>query len=148
MVSEGQKWRKSKRTSWERSGKTVMIPSTLRISLIIAVLCYFIIILYFLKQRALNLKYTLLWLLAGVVMGILVVFPELLMRVIHIFGIEDNMNGLFIMCIAFMLMILMALTSIASRQNMKIRTLVQEIGILDKRIRELEGAAVKTDGEQ
>lgn len=125
-----------------------MIPSTLRISLIIAVLCYFIIILYFLKQRALNLKYTLLWLLAGVVMGILVVFPELLMRVIHIFGIEDNMNGLFIMCIAFMLMILMALTSIASRQNMKIRTLVQEIGILDKRIRELEGAAVKTDGEQ
>ncbi len=115
-----------------------MIPSTLRVTLIIAVLCYFIIILYFLKQRALNLKYTLLWLLAGAVMGVLVVIPELLVRIIHIFGIEDNMNGLFIMCIAFMLMILMALTSIASRQNMKIRTLVQEIGILDKRIRELE----------
>lgn len=115
-----------------------MIPSTLRVTLIIAVICYFIIILYFLKQRALNLKYTLLWLLAGAVMGILVVIPELLVRIIHIFGIEDNMNGLFIMCIAFMLMILMALTSIASRQNMKIRTLVQEIGILDKRIRELE----------
>ena len=71
-------------------------------------------------------------------MGILVIFPDLLVRVIHIFGIQDNMNGLFIMCIAFMLMILMALTSIASRQNMKIRALVQEIGILDKRIRELE----------
>lgn len=71
-------------------------------------------------------------------MGILVIVPELLVRVIHIFGIEDNMNGLFIMCIAFILMISMALTSIASRQNMKIRTLVQEIGILDKRIRELE----------
>ena len=115
-----------------------MIPSTLRFFLIAAVLCYFIIILYFLKQRALNLKYTLLWLLAGAVMGIFVIFPELLVRIIHIFGIEDNMNGLFIMCIAFILMISMALTSIASRQNMKIRTLVQEIGILDKRIRELE----------
>lgn len=115
-----------------------MIPSTLRITLIIAVACYFIIILYFLKQRALNLKYTLLWLLAGTVMGILVIFPRLLVYIIHILGIEDNMNGLFIMCIAFMLMILMALTSIASRQNMKIRALVQEIGILDKRIRELE----------
>ncbi|MBD5521491.1 MAG: DUF2304 domain-containing protein [Lachnospiraceae bacterium] len=115
-----------------------MIPSTLRITLIIAVACYFIIILYFLKQRALNLKYTLLWLLAGSVMGILVIFPKLLVYIIHILGIEDNMNGLFIMCIAFMLMILMALTSIASRQNMKIRALVQEIGILDKRIRELE----------
>ena len=115
-----------------------MIPSTLRVTLIIAVICYFIVILYFLKQRALNLKYTLLWLLAGAVMGMLVIFPELLVRIIHIFGIEDNMNGLFIMCIAFILMISMALTSIASRQNMKIRTLVQEIGILDKRIRELE----------
>ena len=115
-----------------------MIPSTLRFFLIVAVLCYFIIILYFLKQRALNLKYTLLWLLAGVVMGLLVIFPELLVYIIHIFGIEDNMNGLFIMCIAFILMISMALTSIASRQNMKVRALVQEIGILDKRIRELE----------
>lgn len=115
-----------------------MIPSTLRISLIAAVICYFILILYFLKQRALNLKYTLLWLLSGAVMGILVIFPELLTYIIHIFGIEDNMNGLFIMCIAFMIMIMMALTSIASRQNMKIRQLVQEIAILDKRIRELE----------
>ena len=122
-----------------------MIPSTLRVTLIIAVICYFIIILYFLKQRALNLKYTLLWLLAGVVMGLLVIFPELLVRIIHIFGIEDNMNGLFIICIAFILMILMALTSIASRQNMKIRSLVQEIAILDKRVRELEAGSGKKE---
>lgn len=115
-----------------------MIPSTLRVTLIIAVICYFVIILYFLKQRALNLKYTLLWLLSGVVLGILVVYPELLRYTIRILGIEDNMNGLFIICIAFMLMIMMALTSIASRQNMKIRQLVQEIAILEKRIRELE----------
>ena len=115
-----------------------MIPSTLRITLIIAVVCYFVIILYFLKNRALNLKYTLLWLLAGVVMGLLVVFPEMLVRIIRVLGITDNMNGLFIICIGFMLMILMALTSIASRQNSKIRSLIKEIGILDKRIRELE----------
>ena len=122
-----------------------MIPSTLRVTLIIAVICYFIIILYFLKQRALNLKYTLLWLLAGVVMGLLVIFPDLLVRMIHMFGIEDNMNGLFIICIAFILMILMALTSIASRQNAKIRQLVQEIAILDKRIRELEDGKSQGD---
>ena len=115
-----------------------MIPSTLRITLIIAVVCYFVIILYFLKNRALNLKYTLLWLLAGVVMGLLVVFPEMLVRIIRVLGITDNMNGLFIICIGFMLMILMALTSIASRQISKIRSLIQEFGILDKRIRELE----------
>lgn len=117
-----------------------MIPSTLRIVLITAVICYFIIILYFLKQRALNLKYTLLWLLAGAVMGILVIVPELLTAIIHIFGIQDNMNGLFIFCIGFVIMILLSLTSIASRQNRKIRTLTQELAILDKRLRELEAS--------
>ena len=118
-----------------------MIPSNLRIVLIAAVICYFIIILYFLKQRALNLKYTLLWLLAGAVMGILVIVPELLTAIIHIFGIQDNMNGLFIFCIGFVIMIMLSLTSIASRQNRKIRTLTQELAILDKRVRELEDIA-------
>ena len=115
-----------------------MIPATLRVSLIIAVACYFIVILYFLKQKALNLKYTLLWLVAGLVMGILVVVPELLVSIIRIFGIQDNMNGLFIFGIGFMIMILLSLTSIVSRQNQKIRTLTQEVAILDQRVRELE----------
>lgn len=115
-----------------------MIPATLRATLIVAVVCYFIIILYFLKQKALNLKYTLLWLVAGLVMGILVMVPELLVSIIHIFGIQDNMNGLFIFAIGFIIMILLSLTSIASRQNRKIRTLTQELAILEKRVRDLE----------
>ena len=93
-----------------------IIPSTLRFTLIAGVICYFILILHYLKQRVLNLKYTLLWLLAGAVMGLLVVFPELLVYAIHLFGIEDNV----------------------SRLDRKVRKLVQEMGIMDKRIRELE----------
>lgn len=115
-----------------------MIPGTLRLTLIFAVVLYFIIILYFLKQRALNLKYTLLWLVAGAVLGLLVAVPELLLVIIRIFGIQDNMNGLFIILIAFIIMILLSLTSIVSRQNRKIRILTQELALLDKRIREIE----------
>lgn len=115
-----------------------MIPSHLRVTLIIVVISYFLVILYFLKQKALNLKYTLLWLVAGAVMGILVVVPELLTRLIRVFGIQDNMNGLFLFCIGFIVLILLSLTSIASRQNRKLRTLTQELAILDKRVRDLE----------
>ena len=115
-----------------------MIPNNLRVVLIVLVISYFIVILYFLKQKALNLKYTLLWLVAGIVMGILVVVPELLTKIIRIFGIQDNMNGLFIFSIGFIILILLSLTSIASRQNRKLRTLTQEVAILDKRVRELE----------
>ena len=52
--------------------------------------------------------------------------------------IQSNMNALYVVCIGFVIIILMALTSIVSRQTMKIRALIQEIGMLEKRVRELE----------
>lgn len=115
-----------------------MLPVNLRVMLIIAVCFYFILILYFLKKRALELKYTLLWLLAGVIMGLVVVFPKFLFRFTKLLGIVSNMNGLFVLCIGFIIIILMALTSIVSKQTMKIRALIQENAMLEKRVRELE----------
>ena len=115
-----------------------MIPQNLQITLSIAVICYFIIIFYYLKRKMLELKYTLIWLVAGVIMGIMIYFPELLVWFVRLLGIESNMNGLYILCIAFIMMILMTLTSIVSRQQLKIRILLQEISMLEKRIRELE----------
>lgn len=86
----------------------------------------------------LDLKYTLLWLVAGLVMGIMVFFPELLVRFVRILGIESNMNGLYVLLLSFIIAILMALTSIASRQTLKIKILIQEISMMEKRIRDLE----------
>ena len=115
-----------------------MIPSTLRITLCIAVICYFILILYYLKKRMLELKYTLIWLFAGLVMGIMIFFPELLVHFVRLLGIESNMNGLYVLCFAFIIAILMTLTSIVSRQTMKIKILIQELSMMEKRMRELE----------
>lgn len=115
-----------------------MIPHTLQVTLSIAVICYFIIILYYLKRKMLELKYTLVWLVVGLIMGTMIYFPELLVWFVRLLGIESNMNGLYILCIAFIIMILMTLTSIASRQQMKIRILIQELSMMEKRVRELE----------
>lgn len=115
-----------------------MIPQKLQLLLVIAIIIYFAIILKFLKDKALELKYTLLWLFAGLVMLIMVVFPELLSLIVHLFGIQDNMNGLYILVLAFVLMILMALTSIVSRQSNKMIILIQELAVLEKRIRDIE----------
>lgn len=115
-----------------------MIPITLRIVLSIGVISYFVIILMFLKKKALALKYTLLWLAAGLVLGIMVVWPETLTVFIHMLGITGNMNGLFVLCIAFLIMILMSITSIVSKQSENIKKLTQTISKMEKRIRELE----------
>ena len=115
-----------------------MIPATLRIVLICALIIYFMIVLVFLKNKTLELRYTLLWLLAGVVLAILVAWPELLRKCVGLIGIQSNMNGLFIMAFAFVIMIMMSLTAIVSKQTNRIKTLVQEIAIMDKKIRELQ----------
>lgn len=115
-----------------------MIPGTLRIVLIVAIIVYFIMILIFLKNKTLELRYTLLWMFAGMILAVLVIWPELLSSLVRLAGIQSNMNGLFIMAIAFIVMIMMSLTSIVSRQTNKIRHLIQEIAILEKRVRELE----------
>lgn len=115
-----------------------MIPTTLRIVLSVAIICYFVIILYYLKKRMLDLRYTLIWLAAGICMGIMVFFPRVLLDFVHLLGIESNMNGLFILCFAFIITILMMLTAIVSRFALKVRILIQEISMLEKRIRELE----------
>lgn len=115
-----------------------MIPSTLRITLCIAVICYFVLILYYLKKRMLELKYTLIWLFAGLVMGVMIFSPEFLVCFVRLLGIESNMNGLYVLCFAFIIAILMTLTSIVSRQTMKIKILIQELSMLEKRVRELE----------
>ena len=120
-----------------------MIPGTLRVVLIVAIIVYFIMILIFLKNKTLELRYTLLWMFAGMMLAVLVIWPELLGRLVRLVGIQSNMNGLFIMAIAFIVMIMMSLTSIVSRQKNKIRHLIQEIAILEKRVRELEKDSVK-----
>lgn len=115
-----------------------MLPTNLRITLAIALIVYFSLILIFLKKKAIELKYTLLWLLAGLCMAILVVFPSILPSLLRILGITGNMNGLFIICIAFLMMLCMALTSIVSRQAGKIRNLTQSMAIMEKELRDVQ----------
>lgn len=115
-----------------------MLSEKLRFSLILAVICYFLLILLFLKRRDISLKYTLLWIFAGVAMGILVIWPETLVKITSFIGIETNMYGLFILAIAFLIAILMSITAIVSKQSEKIRSLTQTIAMLEKRVRELE----------
>ena len=115
-----------------------MISTTLRIVLAVGVLLYFAVILIFLKKKALELKYTLLWLAAGMALLLLVIFPELLPMIVKIMGIESNMNGLFLISIMFVIAILMSITSIVSKQAKKLRMLSQTIAILEKQISEIE----------
>lgn len=114
------------------------MTDTLRMVLIIGIGLYFCVVIKLLKEKRLMLKYSLLWLFMGAVMAVLVIFPKTLQIISNLIGIVDSMNGLFTFAIGFILMLLMAITSIVSKQSERIKNLVQDNALLEKRIRELE----------
>lgn len=114
------------------------MSEVLRYALGAGVLFYFILVIYFLKRRLIDLKYSLVWLLAGICMTVLIISPNVLYALMGAFGISAPVNGLFLVSIGFIIVILMSLTSIVSKQTDKIKQLVQHQALLEKKIRELE----------
>ena len=110
----------------------------LRIILFLAIVVYFVFVFHLLKRRRLDIKYTLLWLLLGAVMLAFNIKPNLLTVISKMFGIVDEVNALFLIALAAITIILMAITSIVSGQKEAIKILVQKNGMLENRIKQLE----------
>lgn len=110
----------------------------LQITMIAAEVLYFALIIYLLRKKTLMLSYTLTWFLAGMVMLVFTVFPKLISGIFGFLQVESPMNGLLSLCIFFILIIMVFLTTIVSKQTNQIRKLTQDNALLEKRIRELE----------
>lgn len=115
-----------------------MITDRFHVILIISVLFYLLLLLKMLKEHVTILKYTLLWIAAGVVLSIFVVFPQMLSEAAKIFGIYSGVNFLFSLLIAFMFVISFSLTHIVSKLNENNKRLLQHLAILEKKIRDIE----------
>lgn len=110
----------------------------LHIVLLLAIAGYFTFLAILLKSKQLNLKYTLLWIFAGVFMLIFSLFPQLLDIFAKMVGIYQPTNALFAMMVFFGIIIMISLTSIVSKMNDKIKQMAQYIALLEKRLRDLE----------
>ena len=115
-----------------------MLNIKLRVFLIVAVVIYLAVIINMLRKEKLDLKYTLIWLLTGLVLLIFGVFPELTYQVSALVGIETPVNMIFVIEAIFVLAILLSLTVIVSQLNKKNRRLTQSVALLEKRLKDLE----------
>ena len=76
--------------------------------------------------------------LSGLVMLFFTLFPQVLAVITSLIGVQVLSNALFAILFFCMLIILISLTAINSKQNESINRLVQQNALLEKRIRELE----------
>ncbi len=109
-----------------------------RLVLFCIVLLYGLVAIKLIHRKRLNLNYSLLWLAMAVVMVIMVVFPGLVYKLTKLLGIDLPIHMVFTGFSFFALVMLFYLTCIVSRDNEKNRTMVQQMALMERRIRELE----------
>lgn len=114
------------------------MPIVLQVFLVACVLIFLAMIVYFLANKKLNLKFSLVWLAAGVGMLVVAIFPQIAAKVSSLIGIETTSNMVFLFAGLFMLLIIFTLTIIVSKMNNQIYDLTQKQALLEKRVRELD----------
>ncbi|NLK24381.1 MAG: DUF2304 domain-containing protein [Clostridiales bacterium] len=110
----------------------------IQIFFIVVVFIFLLFIVYLLKTQKLNLKYTLLWIFATIILLIISIFPQIMYGIANILGIQTPINVALILAGIFVVLILISITSIVSELNKKIRSLVQELSLLKKEFNELK----------
>lgn len=111
---------------------------SVKIQIIIAVLiiCTLIVIIDMIRKKRLELSYALSWLLVGIGVLILDIFPQLIKTISEKIGIVSPVNMLFFFGFCFSLIIIFVLTIAVSKLSIKIKQLAQQIAIYEKKEKE------------
>lgn len=106
----------------------------IRIQIIIAVLIIAAlgIIINMIRKKSLELRYALVWLIVGVGILILNIFPQLIEWIASAMGIASPINMLFFVGFCFSLGIIFVLTVAVSRMSIRIKELAQELALYKK----------------
>ena len=123
------------------------IDLTLRLDLFLGAAVFLAVILWLLKKGRLTVRYSIIWLMAGGALLLFAVFPYIVLVLRDWLNMEMPVNVVFTLVLAFVLLLLLSLSSIVSGFAEKIKRLAQENALLEKRVRELEQAlAQRKDG--
>jgi len=92
------------------------------------------LIIFLAVRRVFAEAYSMLWLLTGLAILLLSVYPESLAPVSALTGIVEASSILFLFGIVFLLVICLFITAVVSQQKMKITKLSIRLALLENRI--------------
>ncbi|MDT0115774.1 DUF2304 domain-containing protein [Microbacterium sp. PRF11] len=109
------------------------------------------LIIVMLLRRQLREKYATLWLLIGLALLVISIFPGLLLQLTHILGVEVPANLIFALSIVLLVGVSLHLSWELSRAEDEIRRLAEDVAInraeieaLLRRVRDLESPGSST----
>lgn len=113
--------------------------------IVLAALC---VIVNMIRQKRLELRYALAWLMVGIGILILDCFPQLTTLLAHAMGVASPVNMLFFLGFCFALIIIFVLTVAVSRMSIKIKELAQELAVHERECREISDSREKAESTE
>ena len=107
-----------------------------------------VLVLAQVRNQKMKEKYAALWLIVGVIMIVLALFPKLLDSLSRLVGIETPVNLLFLLAIIMLMGISLHLTLAISKITDDMRTLAEEVAIMKAIQRQPQGASRAAEREQ
>ena len=107
----------------------------LKIVLVIVSLVMFYTTLKAVRNDRLPIRYSLIWLLSGLILLFVSIFTNAFSYISNLIGFQVSSNLVVGIFILLLLLITMMLTKIVSEQNKKITLLIEEISLLKKQIK-------------
>lgn len=105
----------------------------IRIQIIIAILVvlFLFVIVSMIRNKSLELRYSLAWIIVGCGILVLDLFPGVMETLANMMGIVSPVNMLFFLGFCFSLIIILTLTIAISRMSVRIKNLAQEIALYE-----------------
>lgn len=97
-----------------------------------------IVVFELVRRRKLQERYSLLWLLAAVVLLALAIFSDLLVNLANALGIATPSNALFAAAIGFLVLLVLHFSTTISRLTDESKVLAQRAALAEERLRRLE----------
>ncbi|MCD8082772.1 MAG: DUF2304 domain-containing protein [Clostridiales bacterium] len=123
-----------------------MMTMTLRIALILASLVTFCLMMHKIRRASLQIESSIFWIVLSIVLVIYSIFPGAADLCAHLLGIYATTNFLFLFAIFVLIVKVFYMTIHISQLETRVKELVQEMALEQKR-REDEACADESRGE-
>lgn len=110
----------------------------LQLVLIIGSALFLGITIWFIKGKGLDLYQSIRWFAGAVILLLMAIFPGVMEHISRWAGIEVPSNLVFLILIAYLLFTSLSMSASISKQHARIRKLVQDMALLENKVRELE----------
>ncbi|CAM4398160.1 DUF2304 domain-containing protein [Saccharibacillus endophyticus] len=121
---------------------------TLKLQLLLIAFSLVVLFVFINRTRRykLELKYALVWIFFSAAGVIVSIFPQIFFFIARVMGIEVPVNAVFLLAVSAIFLTLYSLTVSLSNHSRKLRTLTQEMGLMQHKITEMERRMKQAEG--